>query len=45
MCIRDSTETVSDLLEVLLLLKETGLMRGELHEHAVTDLILSLIHI
>ncbi len=33
------TETVSDLLEVLLLLKETGLMRGELHEHAVTDLI------
>ncbi|QTN24076.1 phosphoenolpyruvate carboxylase [Rhizobacter sp. AJA081-3] len=33
------TEAVSDLLEVLLLLKETGLMRGELHEHAVTDLI------
>ena len=36
------TEAVSDLLEVLLLLKETGLMRGELHGHdggAVTDLI------
>ncbi len=33
------TEDVSDLLEVLLLLKETGLMRGELHESAVTDLI------
>lgn len=33
------TEDVSDLLEVLLLLKETGLMRGELHDHAVTDLI------
>jgi phosphoenolpyruvate carboxylase len=33
------TEDVSDLLEVLLLMKETGLMRGELHEHAVTDLI------
>ena len=33
------TEDVSDLLEVLLLFKETGLMRGELHEHAVTDLI------
>ncbi|WP_298834760.1 phosphoenolpyruvate carboxylase [uncultured Piscinibacter sp.] len=33
------TEDASDLLEVLLLLKETGLMRGELHEGAVTDLI------
>jgi len=33
------TEDVSDLLEVLLLLKETGLMRGELHDAAVTDLI------
>jgi len=33
------TEQVSDLLEVMLLLKETGLLRGELHEHAVTDLI------
>lgn len=33
------TEDVSDLLEVLLLMKETGLMRGELHEHAVADLI------
>ncbi|MFT3957040.1 MAG: phosphoenolpyruvate carboxylase [Piscinibacter sp.] len=33
------TEDVSDLLEVLLLFKETGLMRGELHESAVSDLI------
>jgi phosphoenolpyruvate carboxylase len=33
------TEDVSDLLEVLLLLKETGLMRGELADGAVTDLI------
>ncbi len=33
------TEDVSDLLEVLVLMKETGLVRGELHEHAVTDLI------
>lgn len=42
------TEDVSDLLEVLLLMKETGLVRGELHDHerpgtapggAVTDLI------
>jgi phosphoenolpyruvate carboxylase len=33
------TEDVSDLLEVLLLFKETGLVRGELHEGAMTDLI------
>ncbi len=33
------TETVSDLLEVLLLQKETGLMRGLLSEAAVCDLI------
>ncbi|MGM9428006.1 phosphoenolpyruvate carboxylase [Hydrogenophaga sp. MI9] len=33
------TETVSDLLEVLLLQKETGLVRGLLAEDAVADLI------
>ena len=33
------TETVSDLLEVLLLQKETGLMRGQLGEDARADLI------
>jgi phosphoenolpyruvate carboxylase len=33
------TETVSDLLEVLLLQKEAGLMRGTLDEDAVCDLI------
>ncbi|MDP2262745.1 MAG: phosphoenolpyruvate carboxylase [Hydrogenophaga sp.] len=33
------TETVSDLLEVLLLQKEAGLMRGLLTEDAVCDLI------
>lgn len=33
------TETVSDLLEVLLLQKEVGLMRGTLNEDAVCDLI------
>jgi phosphoenolpyruvate carboxylase len=33
------TETVSDLLEVLLLQKETGLMRGLLSEDAVCELI------
>jgi phosphoenolpyruvate carboxylase len=33
------TETVSDLLEVLLLQKECGLMRGLLNEGAVADLI------
>jgi phosphoenolpyruvate carboxylase len=35
------TETVSDLLEVLLLLKEVGLMRGTLKDGAMTDLIVS----
>ncbi|HEY9025742.1 MAG TPA: phosphoenolpyruvate carboxylase, partial [Burkholderiaceae bacterium] len=35
------TEDVSDLLEVLLLQKETGLMRGTLDDHAVADLIVS----
>ncbi|MES2842692.1 MAG: phosphoenolpyruvate carboxylase [Pseudomonadota bacterium] len=33
------TETVSDLLEVLLLQKEAGLMRGTLNEDALCDLI------
>jgi phosphoenolpyruvate carboxylase len=33
------TETVSDLLEVLLLQKEAGLMRGTLNDHGVADLI------
>lgn len=33
------TEDVSDLLEVLLLLKETGLARGTLNDSMVTDLI------
>ncbi|UJW81219.1 phosphoenolpyruvate carboxylase [Hydrogenophaga sp. SL48] len=33
------TETVSDLLEVLLLQKEVGLLRGLLSENAVADLI------
>ena len=33
------TEEASDLLEVLLLFKETGLVRGTLREGAVTDLI------
>lgn len=35
------TEDVSDLLEVLLLQKEAGLMRGSLAEDAVADLIVS----
>jgi len=35
------TESVSDLLEVLLLLKEVGLMRGTLDGEAVSDLIVS----
>jgi phosphoenolpyruvate carboxylase len=35
------TEEVSDLLEVLLLQKETGLLRGLLAEDAVADLIVS----
>jgi phosphoenolpyruvate carboxylase len=33
------TEEVSDLLEVLLLLKEVGLLRGTLDDHATSDLI------
>ena len=40
-CIISHTETISDLLEVLLLLKEVGLMRGTLEGGAVTDLIVS----
>jgi phosphoenolpyruvate carboxylase len=40
-CIISHAETVSDLLEVLLLLKEVGLMRGTLAGGAVTDLIVS----
>ncbi|WP_085315879.1 phosphoenolpyruvate carboxylase [Derxia lacustris] len=35
------TETVSDLLEVLLLQKEVGLLRGTLDDGAVADLIVS----
>jgi len=35
------TEDVSDLLEVMLLLKEVGLLRGRLVDDAVTDLIVS----
>ena len=38
-CIISHTETVSDLLEVLLLQKEVGLMRGTLQDGAVCDLI------
>ncbi|RGE46099.1 phosphoenolpyruvate carboxylase [Comamonas testosteroni] len=38
-CIISHTETVSDLLEVLLLQKEVGLMRGTLQDEAVCDLI------
>ncbi|HEV7914883.1 MAG TPA: phosphoenolpyruvate carboxylase, partial [Albitalea sp.] len=33
------TEEVSDLLEVMLLLKEVGLLRGTLDDHAESDLI------
>ncbi len=33
------TESISDLLEVLVLLKEVGLMRGTLKNDAITDLI------
>jgi phosphoenolpyruvate carboxylase len=33
------TETASDLLEVLLLQKEVGLLRGTIDQHAVADLI------
>jgi phosphoenolpyruvate carboxylase len=39
-CIISHTEDVSDLLEVLLLQKEAGLLRGTL-DHAVVDLIVS----
>ncbi|MDC6168011.1 phosphoenolpyruvate carboxylase [Paucibacter sp. XJ19-41] len=35
------TESVSDLLEVLLLLKEVGLVRGTLDGEAISDLIVS----
>jgi phosphoenolpyruvate carboxylase len=38
-CIISHTETVSDLLEVLVLQKEAGLMRGLLQEDARCDLI------
>ena len=38
-CIISHTESVSDLLEVLLLQKEAGLMHGLLSENARTDLI------
>ena len=38
-CIISHTETVSDLLEVLLLQKEVGLMRGTLDDGAIADLI------
>lgn len=33
------TEEASDLLEVLLLFKEAGLLRGRLHDGAITDLV------
>jgi phosphoenolpyruvate carboxylase len=38
-CIISHTEEVSDLLEVLLLLKEVGILRGTLDDGAATDLI------
>ncbi|WP_027016666.1 phosphoenolpyruvate carboxylase [Comamonas composti] len=38
-CIISHTESVSDLLEVLLLQKETGLLRGTLDEDAFGDVI------
>ena len=40
-CIISHTEEVSDLLEVLVLQKEAGLMRGTLAHDAVVDLIVS----
>ncbi|HEX7442057.1 MAG TPA: phosphoenolpyruvate carboxylase, partial [Caldimonas sp.] len=40
-CIISHTETVSDLLEVLLLLKEVGLLRGTLESGAACALIVS----
>ncbi len=38
-CIISHTEDVSDLLEVLLLLREAGLVRGTLDDDALSDLI------
>ncbi len=40
-CIISHTESVSDLLEVLVLLKEVGLVRGTLDDGAVSRLIVS----
>ena len=40
-CIISHTESVSDLLEVLVLLKETGLVRGTIDDGASTMLIVS----
>ncbi len=40
-CIISHTESVSDLLEVLVLLKEAGLMHGTLDAEASTELIVS----
>ena len=40
-CIISHAESVSDLLEALVLLKECGLMRGTLDDHATTALIVS----
>ncbi|HSC64341.1 MAG TPA: phosphoenolpyruvate carboxylase [Caldimonas sp.] len=40
-CIISHTESVSDLLEVLVLLKEAGLVKGTLDDGAVTSLIVS----
>ncbi len=40
-CIISHTEAVSHLLEVLVLLKEVGLLRGTLQSDAVSDLIVS----
>ncbi|HEY2187992.1 MAG TPA: phosphoenolpyruvate carboxylase [Caldimonas sp.] len=40
-CIISHTESVSDLLEVLVLLKEAGLVRGTLDDGATTALIVS----
>ena len=40
-CIISHTEDVSDLLEVMLLLKEVGLLRGTLDADASSDLIVS----
>ncbi len=40
-CIISHTEDVSDLLEVMLLMKEAGLLRGTLDDSATSDLIVS----